>query len=152
MRFLYNNIWEHVRRIQYHHRLWGKAIVDYLKGIVPPKCKFLLHSLTLLLFQICRIYFVSAEHKRYFEECLKVFWSTVKVKGIKCWYCWTSQTLIVWTKTVLQNIFFCVPQTEKKLHGFGTTWRWVNEDTICIFEWTSLHICCVSIIWERFLL
>lgn len=110
---IFESMWEYSTIIASRDRLF----VDYLKGIVPPKCKFLHHLLTLLLFQICRIYLFSAEHKLYYEECSlkKVFFVyTVEVKGVKCWYCWTSQTLIVWTKTVLQNIF-CAPQRENEV-------------------------------------
>ncbi len=38
---------------------------------------------------------------------------------------------------ILQNIFLCV-QLNKNIHMFGTTWGWVNDDTIFIFGWNYL--------------
>ncbi len=34
---------------------------------------------------------------------------------------------------ILQNIFYCVPQTNS--YRFGRTWGWVNGDNIFLFGW-----------------
>ncbi len=70
----------------------------------------------------------SGEQKRrYFEDSFV----QVKVKQN-----WTKFTLIVWTKTIFQNIFFRDSAEESNLYRFGASLGWVNDYRIVIFGWS----------------
>ncbi len=74
------------------------------------------------------------EHKgRYSEECGKpsssgalltsiVFISTMEVNGAP--------------KVCFQNIFLLCSAEQRYSYRFGTTWGWVNGDSVLIFGWT----------------
>ncbi len=48
---------------------------------------------------------------------------------------------------ILQHIFLCV-QLNKNIHMFGTTWGWVNDDTIFIFGWT-ISLIFIEEYWKK---
>lgn len=130
---IFESMWEYSTFIASRERLF----VDYLKGIVPPKCKFLHHLLT-LLFQICRIYLFLQNTKYIMKNVLwrKFFLSTqLKSKGSNVDTVGRHRLWLYGQKRFF-NISSVLHREKMKLHRFGTTWRWVNEDTIS-FLWVN---------------